>query len=672
MTEYKEYREFLRSIINRIEEIGKNYEDADDEHHAFDYLIAELFETTDEERGFVFTDKPNDQGIDFYIADPDSHYYGIYQCKFPSLDTLEKTPNKPQTFGKKAVDELRRAISYLLGPVPAESAKEEIKSLRSNIKREIKDREGDELELNFTLAVFGELTKGAEEEFKRLKEEYRNNKNIRIRLLQWGDIIEELSPPKKKGKIKIFLDIEEKSYSGFSDYCYCLAYATGFYEAFKKHKWDLFDLNVRYELKKSRINKKIINTLKSSKRKKFHHYNNGILIVASSYKCSDDKRKITLTNPQIINGCQTVVSIWRAYRDLSDDEKEQFDKECKVQVKIIKHEDKTKDLINELVITTNDQNPMSPRNLKSNLGEQKKIKEKFSNLPFKWFYQRKDEEFEGLKTIRDRNVKLNDFKGETKYRVVDNKELAKAWYSFIGFSHITVMGSKLFEDEKTYEQIFLRVPKEDHWKLLTDHQGEIRFHQENFEYRTPSAEEYLLAYLIYEFVKEYSVSSPRNKKEALERGRNKGELTENSTPADQAKYLEKVYAYILCKKYGAINGSLASKILKLEGFDDLVKNPDFKKYIEKIEKLPDEEKRSHILWSIYEFLRYCLECIYPEMKKEYLLGRKKVFLAKRDTINRFKKKIDETNKEVRGILKPFLSKENIDKRTFLDSLPPLS
>lgn len=587
--------------------------------------------------------------------------------------------------------ELRGAISYLLGPVPAESAKEEIKSLRSNIKREIRDREGDELELNFTLTVFGELTKDAEEEFKRLKEEYRDDKNIRIKLLQWRDIIEELSPPKKKGEIKISLDIEEKSYSGFSDYCYCLAYATGFYKAFEEHKWDLFDLNVRYELKNSRVNKKIINTLKSSKRKKFHHYNNGILIVASSYKCSDDKRKITLKDPQIINGCQTVVSIWRAYGDLSDDEKKQFDKECKVQVKIIKLEDKTKDLINELVITTNDQNPMSPRNLKSNSREQREIKKKFYNLPFKWFYQRKDGEFEGLKTIRDRNVKLSDFKGETKDRVVDNKELAKAWYSFIGFSHRTTMGVKLFEKDDLYNQIFLFVPKKKHWDLLTNPEREICFSKDAFEEGTPDAEQYLLAYLIYKFVREYTVSPSRNKKKALERAIKKDKLSANSTEADKAKCLEEdkdymvnnminnmkeifveLYAYILCKKYGAINGSLASKILKLEGFDDLVKNPDFKKYIEKIEKLPDEEKRSHILWSIYEFLRYCLECIYPEMKNEYLVGRKKVFLAKRDTINRFKKKIDETNKEVRGILKPFLSKENIDKRTFLNSLPPLS
>jgi hypothetical protein len=121
------------------------------------------------------------------------------------------------------------------------------------------------------------------------------------------------------------------------------------------------------------------------------------------YKVPKDKNYIEVSDFQIINGCQTVRSIDNAYKNelIKDKRKiDIFNEHCFVQVKVIRENSSILDLMNDIIISTNNQNPMTERNLKSNSHEQSKIiKTSFNNLPYKWFYQRKDGEFESLKKM---------------------------------------------------------------------------------------------------------------------------------------------------------------------------------------------------------------------------------------------------------------------------------
>ena len=66
--------------------------------------------------------------------------------------------------------------------------------------------------------------------------------------------------------------------------------------------------------------------------------------------------------------------------------------------------------------------------------------------------------------------KKSDFKvNRAKYRQIDNEELAKAWYSFIGHSNIALRGGKsYFSDngDKIYEIVFKSIPSLDFLSLL--------------------------------------------------------------------------------------------------------------------------------------------------------------------------------------------------------------
>lgn len=72
----------------------------------------------------------------------------------------------------------------------------------------------------------------------------------------------------------------------------------------------IYDKNVRKYLGLKRINKGIADTLYNNPEK-FGLYNNGITIVASSRSMSHDTATVTLTDPYIVNGCQTTRTIWQ-------------------------------------------------------------------------------------------------------------------------------------------------------------------------------------------------------------------------------------------------------------------------------------------------------------------------------------------------------------------------
>ena len=71
----------------------------------------------------------------------------------------------------------------------------------------------------------------------------------------------------------------------------------------------LFEKNVRRFLGgKGKVNRGMQNTLRDSPEK-FGLYNNGITIVVSDYK-GEGGTSFSLTEPYIVNGCQTTRTIW--------------------------------------------------------------------------------------------------------------------------------------------------------------------------------------------------------------------------------------------------------------------------------------------------------------------------------------------------------------------------
>lgn len=695
-----DFAHFLPEILYELESISDLYLDTYNDSQAFVYLVAQTFESTDEDR-FTFTDKGKDGGIDFFIQDTPT--YSIYQCKCPDLEVLQgRLASRPvaPTFDQAPVEELIAAIEMLLDKSGSYDVLPAIKRLRGDFQRDyLADPES--ASLTATLAILGELTKPARAAFDSLRVAY-SRKGVSLKLLEWQDLYHALHALDSPSDVDVTFDItaEDKSKDllAHRDYCYVLAHAHDFYEAFRQHEWNLFDWNVRFQIPNSPINKRIVQSLKTRKgRKKFHHLNNGVLITCRMYEgVGRADSRITVRGAQIINGCQTVRAICEAYEDLSPEDQAEFRTDARVQVKIIMDTDP--EFISELVVSTNNQNPMKPRNLRSNSNEQRTIQNGFRKLPHKWFYERKDGEWASLNTTskqvrwfrRTDYVVPRDGKGRRQFRKIDNERLAKAWYSFIGYSGRALTGSvNYFEEDgkaPAYRTVFKSVPSPAFWSAFRE--PVFVSSLDYFDPETPVAYQYLLAYGIGEYIDNRRVSGKVNKQITIEKGVSEGVLKIDrrtgrmiSSSDEISKYLNgdseynvnrmmaymrevliELYSFVLTLKYVSLDAVTCQRIVVLPHESQFfLHNFD-------AEKLPVHQDGSALLGVVYEFLKDCVKQFYHANEFEMRAApRLRAYLAQRSTINKLRQLLVRRNESVRDwdqAWKPH-------GKTFLESLPDL-
>lgn len=120
----------------------------------------------------------------------------------------------------------------------------------------------------------------------------------------------------------------------------------------------LFSRNVRLWTGKTRVNKDLANTIKdNSEHDRFFLYHNGVSITCSDYDFEPSNNQIKISGYQVINGCQSLVSFYQNKENLSD--------RMLVLAKIIKVEPQSP-LIQKITKNANNQNAISPKDLKSN------------------------------------------------------------------------------------------------------------------------------------------------------------------------------------------------------------------------------------------------------------------------------------------------------------------
>ncbi len=181
-------------------------------------------------------------------------------------------------------------------------------------------------------------------------------------------------------------------------------------DAYNKFGYQIFEPNVRCEIRKSSVNTEIEKQVRTERGiEKFRYLNNGVTIICDGKSHTADR--ITVTRPGIVNGLQTVTTLAKAYDNLSPELKEIFSKNCCVLARVYQ---KAKVDVPELVKATNHQNPMEPRNLRSNEPEQIAFEQQFAELG--WFYQRKEFAWEAFASNEKnwptlRNKKRQAFQG---------------------------------------------------------------------------------------------------------------------------------------------------------------------------------------------------------------------------------------------------------------------
>ncbi|MEQ6390323.1 AIPR family protein [Bacillaceae bacterium S4-13-58] len=554
-----------------------NYSGLDSEDQAFNRVIANWLGYELDEDSFV--DGKGDRGIDFWTASDNT--YDI--CQIKTHRTTEEGNLNLAPFDVDGVLDLNRIKTLLLDKegININNRKLEIFNQRwqhtISSKRLIDENDTPTpINVNLYLIVVGNgLTEAANDEFEAFKRTIKDQvvytKNVIIQFRAVLYTIEDIIKKKwreenrawrnnsgiKKNSVKLYPEKSDQWISSNkSAVFYCRA--IDLVHAYQEFGYQIFEPNVRCNIKKSSVNSKIRESIKSTaSRKDFRYLNNGVTIICQSYstpkepngKTKNESNFFKVIKPGIVNGLQTVVSMHDAYYDLNEEEKKDFEQNCYVLVRLL-NENAVKDP-DRVVQATNTQNHMQQRNLVSNQPEQILLEKKFAELG--WFYERKQDAWFAFSMDPKRwrslpNKRKEDFMAKpaerrTKPRKIDNIEIAQSWLSFIGYSDMAVQEkSQIFENMKRYELVFLKRPSKHGL------QYEYQFSKSLDESKNsiPTAQIMLIAYIARVFAREITPSSRENREKIMNKmGLDKVIMTKEEIDAELSKNNEYLYGLAL-------------------------------------------------------------------------------------------------------------------------------
>lgn len=422
-----------------------------------------------------------DGGLDGWYRDDNSKEFHLWQFKW--ADSYNKQ------FDQKPSVELKEALSELLDVDNASQYGEKFLEVATELTSCLDY--GYKIVLNVGLAGF--MSDNAKQQSERKIRNFATDKELEIFWELWDlqrfqQEYEEHHPSAEtlKGKTEdfllqsssiIYMDSEDSTLPPEWEVVVASLNGKRLGEIATKLNSKLFSLNVRFALNSNKRIKSIRDSLSDSEQSRyFWLYNNGLTILCDDFKIDRNSQphKISIANPQVVNGCQTVTAFRKQLGKYSE--------KASVLARIIKapSNDKGKEQAKQIAEKTNSQNPVLSRDLRSNDSVQEKLRISFEQLTPPWFYERKRGEWNTLK-----NPQKNKFKeADGSYRRLDMEYVGQSWRMLDGYPSRSVTKKReLFEDENIYKSVFNpnRSPEQYLFaaKLRKEYEG--FWHGNNFE-----------------------------------------------------------------------------------------------------------------------------------------------------------------------------------------------
>lgn len=196
----------------------------------------------------------------------------------------------------------------------------------------------------------------------------------------------------------------------------------------------LVALNVRHSLASgaNKVNKRILKDLrKENGYKKFIYGHNGIKITCE--KIDDQGGVFTLTNPQVVNGCQTMYTLKDFFKGDDTSPPDPADKDVDIPISAlmiqINQDESSEDTVSWITMAANNQTPVKEADLMANDPRQKLLQDKLKMLIPKWFYERKLNEWNSL------GAGIHVYKapsGKKQDRLIRRDIYQQAWRAYTG------------------------------------------------------------------------------------------------------------------------------------------------------------------------------------------------------------------------------------------------
>lgn len=341
------------------------------------------------------TDGDNDSSCDI-VFDKINNYgdkvFYVVQSKWNNAGNSEKESDK---------DEILKALSDFTTILRGEkdNFNDKLKLKLEELDKHLKENG----EVKFIFLALSQYRGGADENIKAF---INNDEKIKFEVIDINRIkldyidrkykkIEPLNPLETyQNPEESLIDIEIVQTNGrieiqkpFEAYMFLLR-PKSIYDLFEKYGFALFYKNVRNPLLQSEFNEEIEKTALENPAY-FWYYNNGITAITYLLpKIGKKAEKLQLTGLQIINGAQTVYSIYRAYKNASPTKRIQMDSESLLTLRLLKSGGTDFDL--NVTRFTNSQNPIYDRDFCANDDIQIRLQNDSYQTKF-WYEKRRDE-----------------------------------------------------------------------------------------------------------------------------------------------------------------------------------------------------------------------------------------------------------------------------------------
>lgn len=310
ITKYESYYNQIKESLNEIKEINE-YENLSKAFIHW-YLKNHLF-MDDQEIGECIIDGSGDNGIDAIILNEEEKELTVMQFKFP---VTSKGINEEISQGDilKTINGFNILIN--------KSSTSESNSQFKEYKNKISDIDIFKFNIQFISFNKGIETTANKELIdnfaKNFKKDFGSELNMKVHEKSTiSNIYEKIN---RKNNLEINLsykqltsayDIESmniKSYVG-------LVNSKDLILSIEEYIETIFDENIRLYEGKTTVNNSIKSTASDPKESEmFYFYNNGITIICDKASNSPNKLSVSLKGVSIVNGCQTVTSIYELYK----------------------------------------------------------------------------------------------------------------------------------------------------------------------------------------------------------------------------------------------------------------------------------------------------------------------------------------------------------------------
>lgn len=265
-------------------------------------------------------DGNGDNGIDAILVEGESMI--LYQFKFP-----DKEKNIEKAIDEKTVLKMFNGYKKLVSQRRPRVGSDNFYTFREMVK------EKNIFDYRIEFVVFNNsfsqpAQDALESEIDEIKETTGNQ--IRYKVVQQKNICDIYDRLQKKSRIDINMKYKKldtsynlgenvKSSVGFLSACELI-------EACKNQMDVIFDENIRLYEGDNDVNTGIYNTAVGEDSNKFFFYHNGIVLICDNCKNSTGNQTLVLEGASVVNGCQTINSLKKAYDDnkLKDDVYLQF------------------------------------------------------------------------------------------------------------------------------------------------------------------------------------------------------------------------------------------------------------------------------------------------------------------------------------------------------------